>query len=51
MATILPFPVKKVAPIWGPTKQEFDAVQATAHELMLKGHVTGVSVHNEGRQM
>ena len=51
MATILPFPVKKVVPIWGLTEQECDAVQADAYDLMLQGWVTGVSIHNDGQYM
>ncbi|MDA0990484.1 MAG: hypothetical protein O3A51_07010 [Verrucomicrobia bacterium] len=51
MATILPFPVKKVVPIWGLTEEERDAVQAEGYDLMLQGHATGVSIHNDGQYM
>ena len=51
MATILPFPVKKVVPVWGLTEQECDAVQADAYDLMLQGWATGVSIHNDGQYM
>ncbi len=51
METILPFPVKKTAPIWGLTEQECDAVQAEAYDLMLQGRATGVSIHNDGQYM
>jgi hypothetical protein len=51
MATILPFPVKNVVPVWGLTEQECDAVQAEAYDLMLEGQVTGVSIHNDGQCM
>ena len=51
MATIIPFPVKKVVPIWGLTEQECDVVQAAASDLMLKGHATRVSVHNDRQYM
>ncbi len=51
MANILPFPVKKVIPIWGLTEQECDAVQAEAYDLMLQGRATGISIQNDGRCM
>lgn len=51
MATILPFPIKKMVPTWGLTEDECDAVQAEAYDLMLQGRVTGVSLHDDGRYM
>ena len=51
MATIIPFPIKKVVPIWGLTEQECDAVQAEAYELMPQGWATGVSIHKDGLYM
>ena len=51
MATILPFPVKKVVPVWGLTEQECDTLQAEAYDLMLQGRATGVSIHGEGQYM
>ena len=51
MATILPFPVKKVVQIWGLTEQECDAIQAEAYDLMVQGRATGVSIHNDGQYM
>ena len=51
MATILPFPVKNVVPIWGLTEQECAAVQAEAYDLMVQGRATGVSIHNDGEYM
>jgi hypothetical protein len=51
MATIIPFPVKKVVPIWGLTEQECNAVQAVAYDLILEGHARRVSVHNDRQYM
>lgn len=51
MATILPFPVKNVIPVWGLTEQECDAVQAEAYDLMLRGRATGVAVHEDDHFM
>jgi hypothetical protein len=51
MATILPFPVKKIVPIWGLTEHECDAVLAVANDLILQGHATSVSIHNDGQYM
>ena len=51
MATILPFPAKKVVPIWGLTDQECDAVQAVAYDLMLRGYSTGIGIHNDSQYM
>ncbi len=51
MAKILSFPFKKVDPIRGLTEHECDAVQAVAYELMLQGHATGISIHNDGQYM
>ena len=51
MATILPFPVKKVVPIWGLTEQECDAVQAAVYDLIIHGYATGVSFHNDRQYM
>jgi hypothetical protein len=47
MTNILPFPVKKVVPIWGLTEPECDAIQSEAYELMLEGQATGISIHND----
>ena len=51
MATILPFPIKKVVPVNGLSEHECDAIQAEAYDLMLQGRATGVSIHGEGQYM
>ena len=51
MATILPFPVKKVIPNLGLTEQERDVVQAEGYDLIFQGRATGVSIHNDGQYM
>jgi hypothetical protein len=51
MATVLRFPIEKVVPIRGLTKHECEAVDAGAHDMMLRGWVTGVSTLNGGQYM
>jgi len=51
MATILPFPVKNVVPVWGLTEQECDAVHEATLPLLQFGQSTGISVHNDGQYM
>jgi hypothetical protein len=51
MATILPFPIQKTAPVWGLSENECDEIQADAYDLMLQGRATGVSIHGDGQYM
>ena len=51
MATILPFPVEKVVPVWGLTKRECDAVRAEAYDLILRGRVTSVTCRYDRQYM
>jgi hypothetical protein len=51
MATILPFPVKKVVPESELTEDECRTVHEEAYALMQRGRVTGVSHHADGMYM
>lgn len=51
MGKLIAFPKSKPAPLEGLTKQECDAVQAEAYDLMIEGCATGISFHEDGKYM
>jgi hypothetical protein len=49
VATILLFPSDKIAPACRLTRPECDAVRVLADELIRFGHVSSMSLHNDGQ--